>query len=91
MQMFYVLNIGKSNGACGSIPEFAALYRKTHTIQSDMKRMALYRKMARILEMNTVMMPKYAKYVDILMHPRVVGFEKLPDLPEKSRWRYLPL
>ncbi|HYD79009.1 MAG TPA: ABC transporter substrate-binding protein [Paucimonas sp.] len=86
MQIFYGPNIGKSNNGCSRIPEYDALYARTRNMMEGPERKALYRKMARILEVNTVQFLGFARYNNMLAQARVIGYKKHPILA--AEWMY---
>lgn len=87
MQIFYGPNTGQGNSGCISIPEYDVLYDKTKKIIPGIERDRLYAKMARILELNTVIITAYSRYNIVLTQPKVIGYKKHPFLP--TEWMYL--
>ena len=89
MQLFYGKNIYSSNNGCVKIPEYDRLYEQSLGLHPGPERDALYRKMARILEVYMPVQINSARYRNILAQPRVIGFKKHPIIP--SEWMYFDL
>lgn len=89
MQLFYSKNIHATNNACMKIPEYDRLYEQTQKLKPGPERDALYRKMARILEVYMPVQMASTRYRNALAQPRVIGFKKHPILP--SEWMYFDM
>jgi oligopeptide transport system substrate-binding protein len=87
MQLFYGPNIHQNNNSCFSHPEYDRLYAQTQKMRAGPERDRLYRKMARILEVNGAMLMGYARYRSMLAQPNVLGFKKHPILTQE--WLYI--
>jgi len=86
MQLFYGPNSKQTNNGCMQIPEYDELYRQTQKMPAGPERDALYRKMARIVEVYTASRLAYARYRNMLANARVIGYKKHPILPQE--WMY---
>ena len=89
MQLFYGKNINVTNNGCIKIPEYDRLYEQTQKMKPGPERDALYRKMARILEVYMPVQIESTRYRNALAQPRVIGFKKHPIIP--SEWMYFDL
>lgn len=89
MQLFYSKNIHVTNNGCMAIPEFDRLYEQTQKMNPGPERDALYRKMARILEVYMPVQMESTRYRNALAQPRVIGFKKHPIIP--SEWMYFDI
>jgi oligopeptide transport system substrate-binding protein len=89
MQLFYGPNIGQNNNGCVSIPEYDRLYVQTQKMPPGPERDALYRKMARLMEVYSAQRIGYARYRNMLAQPRVIGFKKHPIL--HAEWMYFDI
>jgi oligopeptide transport system substrate-binding protein len=89
MQLFYGPNIGQSNNGCMKIPQFDALYERSQKLPAGAERDALYRQMARVLEVYAPLRIGYARYRNMLAQPRVIGYKKHPIM--HSEWLYFDL
>ena len=89
MQLFYGKNIHATNNGCMQIPEYDRLYEQTQRLKPGPERDALYRKMARILEVYMPVMVTSSRYRNALAQPNVIGFKKHPILP--SEWMYFDM
>lgn len=89
MQLFYGKNIHATNNGCMKIPEYDRLYEQTQKMKPGPERDALYRKMARIMEVYMPVQFASSRYRNALAQPRVIGFKKHPILP--SEWMYFDL
>ena len=89
MQLFYSKNIHVTNNGCMKIPEFDRLYEQTQKMNPGPERDALYRKMARILEVYMPVQMESTRYRNALAQPRVIGFKKHPIIP--SEWMYFDI
>jgi oligopeptide transport system substrate-binding protein len=89
MQLLYGPNTGQSNSACYQSPAFDRLYEKSRSLPDGPERNALYRKMARQMEVDTVWILADSRYRNFLLHPHVQGFKRHPVL--FSDWVYLDL
>ncbi|WP_445115841.1 ABC transporter substrate-binding protein [Acinetobacter sp. WZC-1] len=89
MQLFYGGNIHATNDPCFKLPEYDRLYEQTQQMDAGPERDALYRKMARLLEVYSPVLINYSRYRNILAQPRVIGYKKHPIMP--SEWMYFDL
>ena len=89
MQLFYGKNIHATNNGCMKIPEYDRLYEQTQKMHPSPERDALYRKMARIMEVYMPVQMESTRYRNALAQPRVIGFKKHPIIP--SEWMYFDL
>jgi oligopeptide transport system substrate-binding protein len=89
MQLFYGPNIGQSNNGCMKIPQFDTLYERSQKLPAGAERDALYRQMARVLEVYAPLRIGYARYRNMLAQPRVIGYKKHPIM--HSEWIYFDL
>lgn len=89
MQLFYGPNVGANNNGCSKIPEYDELFAKSMSLPPGVERDQLYHKMARILDVNAVVMMGYARYRNMVSHPRVIGHKKHPILHQE--WLYIDI
>ncbi|SHN16735.1 extracellular solute-binding protein, family 5 Middle [Duganella sacchari] len=89
MQLFYGGNIGQNNNGCYQDPQFDAWYEASHGMPPGPQRDALYRKMARQLEVQAAVMPAFSRYRNMLAQPRVLGYKKHPILHQE--WKYIDI
>lgn len=89
MQLFYGKNIHVTNNGCMKIPEYDRLYEQTQKMKPGPERDALYRQMARIMEVYMPVQMEGTRYRNALAQPRVIGFKKHPIIP--SEWMYFDL
>lgn len=89
MQLFHGKNIGQNNNGCVAIPEYDKLYAESQKMPNGPERDALYRKMARIMDMYNAQLIGYARYRNMLAQPRVIGFKKHPIL--HAEWMYFDI
>jgi oligopeptide transport system substrate-binding protein len=89
MQLFYGPNIGQSNNGCMKIPQFDTLYERSQKLPAGAERDALYRQMARVLEVYAPLRIGYARYRNMLAQPRVIGYKKHPIM--HSEWIYFDI
>lgn len=89
MQLFYGPNVGVSNNGCQRIPAYDALYARMQAMPDGPARQEILQRMWRVLEAYTPVMPTYARYRNMLMQPRVIGFKKHPLL--SAEWIYADL
>ncbi|HEY5800184.1 MAG TPA: ABC transporter substrate-binding protein [Burkholderiaceae bacterium] len=87
MMLFYGPNIHQNNNGCFQHPEYDKLYAQTQKMRAGPERDKLYRKMARIIEVNAGMLMGYARYRSMLAQPTVLGFKKHPILTQE--WMYI--
>ncbi len=86
MQLFYGANIGQSNNGCMKLPAYDTLYEQSQKLPAGAERDALYRKMARLLEVYATTRIGYARYRNMLAQPSVIGYKKHPIL--HAEWMY---
>ena len=87
MQLFYGPNAYQSNNACGKIPEYDALYKKSTRMPPGPERDKLYQEMARVLEGYAPHRLTVSRYRNQLVQPRIEGYRKHPILT--SSWLYV--
>jgi oligopeptide transport system substrate-binding protein len=87
MQLLYGKNIGQNNNACAKIPEYDKLYEQTLRMPAGPERDRLYHEMTRLIEAYTPWRLNIARYRNMLIQPRVLGFRKHPIL--HSEWQYI--
>ncbi|TCM66794.1 ABC-type oligopeptide transport system substrate-binding subunit [Acinetobacter calcoaceticus] len=88
-QLFYSKNIHGSNFGCIKIPEFDRLYERSRTLSDGPERAQLYKKMARILEVNMVTMVSPIDIESTVIQPYVIGYKDHPTL--KTPWLYIDI
>jgi oligopeptide transport system substrate-binding protein len=86
MQLFYGKNIGQTNNGCVAIPEYDRLYEQSQKLPAGPERDLLYHKMARIMEAYSAQRLGVARYRNILIQPRVIGYKAHPIL--LAEWLY---
>ncbi len=86
MMLFYGPNINQNNNGCFQHPEYDKLYEQSRSMPAGPERDALYRKMARIMEVNASNRIGYARYRNMLAQPNVLGYKKHPILHQE--WMY---
>ncbi len=86
MMLFYGPNIHQNNNGCFQSPEYDKLYEQSRSMPSGPERDVLYRKMARIMEVNASNRIGYARYRNMLVQPNVLGYKKHPILHQE--WMY---
>ncbi|UGQ47372.1 ABC transporter substrate-binding protein [Massilia endophytica] len=89
MQLFYGPNINQNNNGCFENAEYDRLYEQTRGMPAGPERDALYRKMARIIEVQGGGMMGYARYRNMLAQPSVLGYRKHPILHQE--WAYIDI
>ena len=89
MQLLYGPNAGQSNNACYQSPEFDRRYEKARLLPDGAERDALYREMARLMEVHTVWIMGDSRYRNVLLQPHVTGFIKHPVF--HAEWLYMDL
>lgn len=89
MMLFAGKNINQNNNGCFQHDEYDKLYAQSASMQAGPERDALYRKMARIMEVNASNRIGYARYRNMLAQPRVLGFKKHPILHQE--WAYIDI
>ncbi len=87
MQLLYSRNIGQSNNACASIPEYDKLYLQSLRIPDSPERNALYSAMAKVIEAYAPWRLGISRYRNMLAQPWVLGFKKHPIL--HAEWQYI--
>jgi ABC-type transport system substrate-binding protein len=89
MQLFYGGNIGQNNNGCYQDARFDQWFEASHVMPPGPERNALYRKMARLLEVQAAAMPAYSRYRNMLAQPSVIGYKKHPLLHQE--WKYIDI
>jgi len=89
MQLFYGKNINQNNNGCYQDARFDQWYEASHGMPPGPARDALYRKMARLLEVQAAAMPAYSRYRSMLAQPGVLGYKKHPILHQE--WKYIDI
>jgi ABC-type transport system substrate-binding protein len=89
MQLFYGGNVGQNNNGCFQDAQFDQWFEASHRMPPGAQRDALYRKMARRLEVQGAAMPAYSRYRNMLAQPGVLGYKKHPILHQE--WKYLDI
>jgi ABC-type oligopeptide transport system substrate-binding subunit len=89
MQLFYGGNIGQNNNGCYQDARFDQWFEASHVMPPGPERDALYRKMARLLEVQGAAMPAYSRYRNMLAQPSVIGYKKHPILHQE--WKYIDI
>lgn len=89
MQLFYGPNIGQNNNGCFQDAQYDAWYAASQKLPAGAEREALYRKMARRLEVTGGAMMGYARYRNMLAQRSVLGYKKHPILHQE--WAYIDI
>lgn len=89
MQLFYGPNIHQNNNGCFQDPEYDKLYAQSQKMPAGPERDALYRKMARIIEVQGGGRMGYARYRNMLAQAAVLGYKKHPILHQE--WAYIDI
>jgi len=89
MQLFYGPNTHQNNNGCSVIPEFDRRYAASQKLPDGPERDRLYHEMARVLEVYAPLRVGYARYRNMIVHAKVIGFKKHPIL--HVEWLYLDL
>jgi ABC-type transport system substrate-binding protein len=89
MQLFYGGNVGQNNNGCLQDPQFDQWFEASHRMPPGPERDALYRKMARRIEVLGAAMPAYSRYRNMLAQPAVLGYKKHPTLHQE--WKYIDI
>ncbi|MYM65646.1 heme-binding protein [Pseudoduganella sp. FT55W] len=89
MQLFYGGNIGQNNNGCYQDAQYDAWFEASHRMPPGPQRDALYRKMARQLEVQAAVMPAFSRYRNMLAQPTVLGYKKHPILHQE--WKYIDI
>jgi ABC-type transport system substrate-binding protein len=87
MQLLYSKNVGQSNTACASIPEYDKLYEQSLRMPDSPARNKLYVEMAKIIEAYAPWRLDISRYRNMLAQPWVLGFRKHPIL--HAEWQYI--
>ena len=88
-QLLYGPNTNQSNNACFQNAEWDKLYEKSKQLPPSPERDKLYREMARMVEVYGVWKVTDARYRNMLVQPRVLGFKKHPIL--LADWLYVDI
>jgi oligopeptide transport system substrate-binding protein len=89
MQLFYGPNIHQNNNGCLQDPEYDKLYAQSRKMPAGAERDALYRKMARVIEVQGGGRMGYARYRNMLAQAAVLGYKKHPILHQE--WAYIDI
>ncbi len=89
MQLFYGPNVNQNNAGCFADPDYDALYAQTQKMPAGPARDALYRRMARRIEVLGASLMGYARYRNMLAQPAVLGYKKHPILHQE--WHYIDI
>ncbi len=89
MSLFYSKNIGQSNHACVDLPEYDALYEQAARLPPGPERDALWVDMARLLEVYGVHRMNIARYRNMVLQERVLGYKKHPIM--HTEWLYIDI
>jgi oligopeptide transport system substrate-binding protein len=89
MQLFYGPNVHQNNAGCYADAQFDRLYAQSRQMPAGPPRDALYRQMARRLEVTGGALMAYARYRNMLAQPWVVGYKKHPILHQE--WQYIDI
>ncbi|WP_371875607.1 ABC transporter substrate-binding protein [Duganella aceris] len=89
MQLFYGANVGQNNNGCLKDAQFDQWFEASHRMPPGPERDALYRRMARRLEVLGAAMPAYSRYRNMLAQPGVIGYKKHPILHQE--WKYMDI
>ncbi len=89
MQLLYGPNSGKSNNSCTRIPEFDKLYEQSLKLPAGPERDRLYHEMTRIVEVYAPWRLNIARYRNMLLQPKVIGYRKHPIL--HVEWQYIDI
>jgi ABC-type oligopeptide transport system substrate-binding subunit len=87
MQLLSSANIGQSNYACYSSPEFDRMYLASQKLPDSAERNAIYREMNRRLEADTVWKLGVSRLRTMLIQPTVKAYKKHPIL--HAEWAYI--
>jgi ABC-type transport system substrate-binding protein len=87
MQLLSSANVGQSNYACYSSPDFDRLYLAARQLPDSGERNAIYRKMNRRLEADTVWKLGVSRLRTMLIQPTVKAYRKHPIL--HAEWAYI--
>jgi oligopeptide transport system substrate-binding protein len=89
MQQLYGPNVGQSNSACYSSPQYDALYRESQMMADSPERTRLFERMTRQFEADTPWHLGIAPYRNMLAQPRVIGYKAHPFL--LGEWIYVDI
>jgi oligopeptide transport system substrate-binding protein len=87
MQLLSSANIGQSNYACYSSPDYDRLYSASKQLPDSAERNAIYREMNRRLEADTVWKLGVSRLRTMLIQPTVKAYKKHPIL--HAEWAYI--
>ncbi len=87
MQLLSSANVGQSNYACYSSPEFDRLYLAARQLPDSPERNAIYREINRRLEADTVWKLGVSRLRTMLVQPAVKAYKKHPIL--HAEWPYI--
>jgi ABC-type transport system substrate-binding protein len=86
MQLLYSGNINQSNIACYSSPAYDALYKEAQLLPDSVERSRLFERMSRQFDADTPWRLGIARYRNMLVQPRVIGYKAHPVL--LAEWIY---
>lgn len=89
MQLFYGKNIHQNNSGCYQDAQYDRWFEASRALPPGPQRDALYRQMARQLEVQAAAMPAYTRYRSMLAQPAVLGYKRHPILHQE--WKYLDI
>ena len=89
MMLFAGQNIYLNNNSCFQNDEYDKMFAASQKMPAGPERDVLYRKMARILEVNAGLRIGYARYRNMVSQPRVIGFKKHPIY--HTEWLYIDI
>jgi ABC-type transport system substrate-binding protein len=89
LQSYYGPNAYQGNFGCYQSDAFDEAYRKAMRLPDGPERTALYQRMLRIMEADTVELTELWQIRNWLIHPWVKGFKKHPIL--SGDWMYLDI
>jgi len=87
MQLLYGPNIGQTNYARFSLPEFDDLYRASRRLPDGAERNAIYRKMSELIAAWNPWWIGFYPVENTLVHPWVLGYRK--HAYREHPWKYL--
>lgn len=89
MQLFYGPNVNQNNAACLADAQIDQWYAESRTLPAGPARDALYRRIARRIDVTGAVRVAYARYRNMLAQPAVLGFKKHPIMQQE--WSYIDL
>jgi ABC-type transport system substrate-binding protein len=89
LMLFAGKNVNSANNSCFQHDEYDRLFDASQKMPAGPERDVLYRKMARILEVNAGVRIGYARYRNMVSQARVIGFKKHPIF--HTEWLYIDI